>query len=170
MKDAERKGKTCFIEKTPKHIHAVFRIRKILPDAKFIILMRNPIDNCASLDKRFKDLDYAVERWNIDNREILKISRLPRVLIMKSEEISIDPGPAFERMCGFLGLPWIPDILEAGPTGYDREVFSDENMLLRREQVRRAVTANVGKGKDGLSESQYRTVIKKTKTMAEKLG
>src|SRR5690625_2820607 len=62
-------SKQWVIEKTPKHLHCARRIKRVVPDAKVVVTVRNPLDNIASLFKRFGDLKYCIERWCLDNQE-----------------------------------------------------------------------------------------------------
>uniref|UniRef100_UPI0024690DBE sulfotransferase family protein n=1 Tax=Chromohalobacter sp. 48-RD10 TaxID=2994063 RepID=UPI0024690DBE len=64
-------NKKLLIEKTPKHVHVIPRVRRVLPEARFLAMVRNPLDNCFSLYQRYGDLGFAIDRWNMDNAAII---------------------------------------------------------------------------------------------------
>jgi len=166
---------TMLLEKTPKHIHAVDRILAVFPNAKFVVTLRNPLDNCASLYKRFahkksKGLGYAITRWNRDNLALLKLleKHPERVHVVRFEALTENPESTFKGIFEFLELPWQPEILEAGKTAYD-QVEQKRNMKLRQEQVAQTITARTNTWKEILSEAQAQHVRKQTKLIADAL-
>ena len=57
-------GKKMFGEKTPRHHHLFHWIQSLYPEAKIIILVRNPISNIAAIYKRNKrDLDKSINLY-----------------------------------------------------------------------------------------------------------
>lgn len=166
---------TMLLEKTPKHIHAVERILAVFPNAKFVVTVRNPLDNCASLYKRFahkksKGLGYAITRWNRDNLAALNlIKKHPEsVHVVQFEKLTKDPETTLQNVFQFLDLLWQPEILEAGETAYD-QVEQKRNMKLRQEQVAKVITHKENTWKDILSEQQAEQVRKKTQLIHAQL-
>lgn len=162
-------GKTVFIEKTPKHIHCIKRIKKILPNSKFIIMLRNPLDNCASLFNRFGDLNYAIERWVIDNTELLKLSSEDNIIIINYETLTAKPICEFKNICLFLNIDWHESIIAHQKTVFDK-LNQTENMKLRQEQVKKKIQQNTGKWKEIFPMTSGYRVLEKTKNLAIKLG
>lgn len=160
--------KSVLIEKTPKHIHSIKRIKKILPKSKFILTLRNPLDNCASLLNRFKNIGYATERWLIDNKELLKIKD-KNSFFVKYEDITSRPLHEFKKICSFLDIPWNEEILINRKTVYDK-IVQNGNMEIRRSQVNNIIEQNFGKWANILSKNQEKFVIEKTQSLANKLG
>lgn len=97
---AQYLGKKKILEKTPKHIHCIARILRIIPTAKFILTVRNPLDNVSSLKPRF-GLEEGIKRWRIDNTPIPPLSGYPNVLIIRYEDVVLDPNGLFSA---FLSL------------------------------------------------------------------
>lgn len=166
---AEQLGKTHIVEKTPKHVHAIDRIRTAIPSAKFVLIVRNPLDNCASLFSRFNDLNYAIERWIMDNSAILKYSALANVMTIRYEDLTRTPDKHFKLVSDFLNLEWDPSILEEGKTVFDN-LTQCGNMQLRREQVSRSIMPNMGKWKTVFNRMQMEQVLAATDEVAAKLG
>jgi len=161
--------KSIVMEKTPKHIHSIQRIKKILPNAKFIIVIRNPLDNCASLYKRFGDLKFAVERWLIDNKEIPKYANDLSVKIIKYENLTNNPYEVFNEICHFLNIEWEDKILSASETIYDKSLL-EGNMSLRREQVKKPIKPNINSWEKVFTQEEAEFVKKQTLKLAIKIG
>lgn len=161
--------KKLLIEKTPKHVHTIPRIRKILPTAKFVAMTRNPLDNCFSLFQRYGDLGFAIERWNLDNAVIVDLVEDNQVKIVSYESLTADPETTFKEICLFLGLTWQPEMLGEGETAYDN-VQQDKNMKIRQAQVKSFIRPNYGKWKNGFSNCQVDQVYQQTRVIAEALG
>jgi len=167
---AETLGKSLVIEKTPKHIHCISRIRRILPDCKIIVTLRNPLDNCASLYMRFGNLKFAVDRWLIDNREVFRNMNSSGTLLIKYEDLTERPSLVFKNICSFLDIPWDASILHAQETGYSRVKPKGDLVAIRAAQVKNGITPNSGKWKQILSDEQACYVLRRTSTLAVSLG
>ncbi|MFZ2267596.1 MAG: sulfotransferase [Azonexus sp.] len=167
---AEGAKKKVLLEKTPKHIHSIERIRKIFPEARFILMVRNPLDNCASLFLRFGDLNFSIERWNIDNAKILRYLNDPGVKVVRYEDLTESPGIVLKQLADFVGMHWDESNLEAADNPYAKIEHEDTNMRLRAEQVGEQVRKNSGKWQLAFSDHQAEMVLNKTKWVAERLG
>lgn len=166
---AELQGRSFILEKTPKHIHAIRRIKKVVPEARIIVTVRNPLDNVASLFERFGDLQGAIRRWKADNREALRVMTRPDVLIVRFENLTANPSTEFRRICDFSGLCWEDGILEARSSAYDVE-NQDQNMRRRARQVSDPIQSNVGGWRKLISPNQARRITSATKRIAVQLG
>lgn len=167
---AEVAGKKFILEKTPKHVQAVEKIRRILPSAKIILIKRNPLDNVASLYSRFGDLESSIRRWLADNHQVLRFRDMPGFHIVGYEELTSNPDYEFDRICKFLKLPWDSSILTAGSSLYGAIAQKDENMNLRVSQTSRPIRQSIGKWKEILSSDQIREVVRRTERLSAKIG
>jgi hypothetical protein len=160
----------CFIEKTPKHVHCANRINRIVPNARFVVVTRNPLDTCASLVKRFGDLKYCAERWNLDSGASYKLLESnDQAIRLRYEDLVSSPQAEFKRLLSFLNLNWDNAVLEVGGTDYRGE-YLDGNMKLRSEQVSQAIQPNTGTWSETLSEAEKTFVLGKTEHWARALG
>lgn len=160
----------CFIEKTPKHVHCVKRINRIVPNARFVVVTRNPLDVCASLAKRFGDLKYCAERWNLDSGASFKLlESSDQAIRVRYEDLVRSPETEFKRLLAFLNLSWKDAVLEAGGTEY-RSEYLGGNMKLRSEQVNQVIQPNIGTWPDQLSQAQKTYILRKTDHWARALG
>ena len=168
LRSAESEGASVLLEKTPKHIHCVPRIRRLLPHARFLLITRNPLDTCASLYRRFGDLDYAIERWNLDGTASLKLRKDPLTLTVRYESLTHDPSNEFRRAAEFLGLPWSSVAIEPGDTAYSTQA-AEANMLRRAEEVAAEVLPRVGGWQSVLTSDQVAQVRESTRSLAKHL-
>lgn len=108
---AERAGKPSWVEMTPPVAHAMDSLHRILPDAKFVHMMRDGRDVASSVVPRGwgpNDLPGAMEWWA---DEMIAIGRAEanvpadRLLRMRIESL-VGPNrdAAYQRLCTFLGI------------------------------------------------------------------
>jgi len=169
LKSAQAAGHRVLLEKTPKHVHCTARIRRLLPQARFLVMMRNPLDTCASLWERFGDLDYAIERWCLDHAAVLALGGDPAALCLRYESLTTAPGVEFRRAALFLGLPWDEAALAAGATAFAPEA-TEENMARRAVEVAAAIVPRHGLWRQRLTEPQAAQVRRRTRALARQLG
>jgi hypothetical protein len=157
------------VEKTPKHLHCTGRIWRVIPEAHLIAIVRNPVDNIASLSRRFLNLPYAHERWRIDNKTVARIAALPRVHTIKYEHLVTNPEPAMRELCQATGLHYVPEILSPGPTTYSLYA-SKFNHAIRSMQVSGPIIKRVDVWQTELTHAQARAIIDTEKDLCAQLG
>lgn len=113
----ERLGKPVFIDKTPRYHLIVDFLADVFPDARFIVLLRDPFDIAAS---------YRTT-WNVDLPDLLRreaddplsfdlpvgLARLhgfikahpDKTHVMRYEDLAADPATALAGALAHLGLP-----------------------------------------------------------------
>ncbi|WP_353252925.1 sulfotransferase [Salinisphaera sp. PC39] len=161
--------KDFIIEKTPKHVHCIPRIAKVLPSAKIVLITRNPLDTIASLYKRLGSIEAATHRWRIDTEAAVNAQKYANTILVKYEDLICSPHHEFGRVSKFCGLRWHPSYLGLNSTGYD-SVSQKGNMINRAEQVRGKIRNNIGGWKDVLTESQVHYIVRYTSSAASKAG
>jgi len=166
---AEYLGKEYVLEKTPKHIYFLKRADLIAPNNKVLLTIRNPLDNIASLYKRFGGLDLSIERWINDNRIVAGLAGSENIHIIRYEDLTADPEGTFSSLFRFIGDSFDPVILEEGETAYDSAVLKG-NMVVRRDQVKSRIRVNNGSWRKVLDEDQARYVWDKVSAVAKDLG
>jgi hypothetical protein len=166
---AQRDGRGMVLEKTPKHIRVVGRLRHLLPDARLIVVVRNPLDTCLSLRKRGGTLADAIDRWCTDNRAALALRDAAFARSFHFEAVTTDPEPAFHEMIAFLGLPWDDAVLGTA-TAYAAVPQKTANMRLRAEQVSRPIRPNAGAWRTGLTPAEAAEVRTRTADLYARLG
>lgn len=165
---AEAAGRSLVIEKTPKHVHSITRIMRLLPGARVVAMVRNPLDSVASMKQRFGSLELAVERWNLDNAAVARIVAGGVAVKVRYEDLTTDPPREFARALGHVGLGWDPSVLLDGQSAYSSAA---RNLLKDRvEQVSRPITARSGRWREALDESEAAAVLASTADVAARLG
>ncbi|MDA5562759.1 sulfotransferase [Cobetia sp. MMG027] len=166
---AQVNGKSHVLEKTPKHVYAYNQVQDILPNNKFIIMIRNPLDAISSLYKRFKDIEFCIERWIFDNNEALKLQNHDNVLCIKYEDLTDSPENTLRRATTFLGLIYEDRILASAESIYNKSP-QKRNMKIREEQVSRPIRPNTGGWKKVFDKEQANYILSKVEPIASKLG
>jgi len=167
---ARQEGRRVILEKSPKHVHCIGRIRRLLPAARIIVVVRNPLDTCASLFKRFGDLDLAIERWLMDNEAALAAQGQAATLLVRYEALTRAPADTLSAACSFLDIPWDPGLLERAGSVYGTDPGLRRNMAIRHEQVSQPIFDNNGKWAEVLTAEQADRVRERTAGLAGRLG
>ncbi len=162
-------GRSLLLEKTPKHIRVTGRLRRLLPEARLIVVVRNPLDTCLSLRRRGGTLDEAIDRWLLDTGAALSLASDPLTRTFHYEDVTADPEPAFRTMIGFLGLAWDPAVLGT-ESAYGSVAQKTPNMRLRAEQVSQPITPNSGKWRTGLTAVEIATIASRTSRLYAQFG
>jgi hypothetical protein len=113
-----RRGKPRYGEKTPAYVRNMIKIEGVLPEARFIHVIRDGRDVALSRWKRtLGDKDPApaaqvAETWQ---RRIRRAQRhggkVDHYLELRYEDLVTDTEPNLRRICEFLELEWDPVIL-----------------------------------------------------------
>ncbi len=105
-----------FVEKTPGHIYYVFEIRRIFPKARFLHIVRNPLDVIASQQETFSNLSCILPRIRAWNRAIqvartFKNSHPQSFYEIKYEDLATHPEETLKGICRFLRIPYHSSML-----------------------------------------------------------
>lgn len=166
---SEYHGHSCVLEKTPKHVYSYTNVQKIIPNNKFIVMIRNPLDTIASLYKRFKDLDFCINRWIYDNREAIKLLKKPNVLFIKYEDFTENPEKKLKEVIKFIGYEYETDMLNSEKTMYNKTSQAD-NMKIREQQVSKPIKPNNGGWKKVFDQNQASKIMRDVSEISDKLG
>jgi hypothetical protein len=109
---AINRGKRALIEKTPRHLHRISLIRKLVHGAKFIVTVRDGRDVAASFIKRMGNADIGIQRWLTEAALSIVERQRPDVMLVRYEDLISDPKSTIERSCDFIGLRFDPAMLD----------------------------------------------------------
>jgi len=168
--EAESIGASHLVEKTPKHVHNVNRIRRLLPEARVIVVQRNPFDTALSLKKRFGRLGPGIERWLLDNSAANDLPKDARIIRVRYERLTAAPEEEFGRLVAFLGLDWDDAVLADRVTGYGTLARRGSTTELRARQVAESVRPNSGQWRTELTSSEIAQVRRRTAMLWRALG
>jgi tetratricopeptide (TPR) repeat protein len=136
------RGSTRFIDKMPINFLYCGMIRKALPNARIVHLVRDPLDTCYAV---FKTLFYNSYSFSYDLSELADYYIAYRrmmahwhavmpgaILDVRYEDLVRDPEGQGARLYAWCGLEWDPALLQA-PT--DSKVFATASAAQVREPV-----------------------------------
>ena len=96
-------GKLHLIEKTPRHLLVMNRIRKHVPIAKFIIMVRDGRDVAASFIKRNGSAKVGADRWVSENRIVINEAKSRDVCLIRYEDLICYTEDVLKKLCKFIG-------------------------------------------------------------------
>lgn len=116
---AAAEGKARWGEKTPRHMFYADRIIECFPDARVLVMQRDPRAVVASMN-RFQLIASSnsalharhwLDIWT-EGRTVLENSvPEPQRMIMRYEELIAHPEPELRRVCEFIGEPYEESML-----------------------------------------------------------
>ena len=115
---ASRFDKPRWGEKTPAYVRKMRKIEGVLPEARFIHVIRDGRDVCLSRWKRNLGKDPApagqvAEGWQRRIRRAQKQGkRLDHYLELRYEDLVIDTEPVLKEIAAFIELDWDPVMLK----------------------------------------------------------
>lgn len=99
---ARKEGCNSFIEKTPNNIFSLPHLHKTLNDTFFIMIVRHPVSVYDSLRRRKYTPFLAVTRWYFANLIVYAMSKKPRTMVVKYEDLTQDPATVIKDIFKFL--------------------------------------------------------------------
>jgi hypothetical protein len=161
---ARRRGRSCWIEKTPRHLRYLPLVEKVSgadSRTRFVHVIRQGLDVVASLHEASRswelryDLDACVRRWNADVGFSLSRIGAPSDLFVFYEELTARPERTLRRLLEGLGLGWEPEILEEFGHTSGRLITSEEEW---KNGVDRAIRRSPNSGRS-LEDGEQERVI-----------
>jgi hypothetical protein len=119
--------KKRWIEKTPKHIESIPLLRKFLPGAKFLIMLRDGRDVASSIEARVGSLEVGIQRWVKDNRAAQPFWHDADVHVLKYEDMVVDFAGTIKAALKFLGEDFEPQVLRS----YEKPKYFYSNKIER---------------------------------------
>lgn len=151
-------GKSVLIEKTPRHVRRVGRIRRMVPGARFVMPVRDGRDVVASLAKRLGNPREGLERWVADNSLVLAERDRPDVLVYRYEDLVEDPAGTVENICAFLDLPFDKALLDYHQDQrrwhHGDAAQASEHAALRNRQVNQPIYDGRGRWRSELGPDE----------------
>jgi hypothetical protein len=140
-------GKTTWVEKTPGHLRYVNQIERLVKGSMFIHIVRNGLDNIASLYEMgqkypetwgagFSTLDQCIQRWVKDICTSQKCSLRNNHHLVNYEQLASDPKPELMKLCEFIRLNYEESMLT------DYPIFASK-VIQNREQWKASVFSQI---------------------------
>jgi hypothetical protein len=110
---AERSGKPRVGDKTPAYGRSMTAIAAVLPEARFVHVIRDGRDVALSIRERSRverPFGRIAGRWKrrIEDAREQAAQLGPRYLEVRYEALVSDPAPALRPACDLIGLAWDP--------------------------------------------------------------
>lgn len=130
-----RQGKRLFLDKTPRYYRILPELHRVFPQAKFIVLLRNPLAALASTLQTWFEGDPRRLEGTSNQRDLfdgpgLLLSGIAELgaaaTVVRYEELVAAPGPTVAGLCTQLGLEFDPAMLEYGRQKVPPGRFGDQ--------------------------------------------
>jgi len=156
----KHQNKKIFLDKTPRYYHIINEIMDIFPEAKFIIILRNPLAILSSI----------LKTWVGD--DLLKIGnfrddliKAPQILLdcvslhpdrcyrVKYEDIIMKPEDVLKDVCQFLGITYTSEMVDYGDRINREWNFGDKVGI---HKAKRPTTESLKSWENGFTTPQER--------------
>ncbi len=151
-------GKRYFLDKTPRYYLIIPELAELFPDAKFILLFRNPIAVLASMYTTWLG-SLGLLNSNVKT-DLLKAPRLlvkgknilaERAKCITYESLVTDPEKELADICSWLSIPYESSMIEYGKAGQERWKLGDQKTVYENT---RPVRENTDRWKQFLHTAQ----------------
>ncbi len=139
--EARASGREHFAEKTPRHVRRIPLIRRLVPGARFILMVRDGRDVAASFIRRKGSAEFGARRWLADNRLVRAEENAADTHVLRYEDLIADPAAALRGVAEFAGFDFAPEMLRYHET---------ERLWFGVEETRR------GTGQEGVEHALLR--------------
>ena len=133
-------GKKRFLDKTPRYYEVFDELQKVFPNAKYIILRRNPLAVLASILNTWVQGNYSSLRgYRCDlyqGASFLQqdFSSYNNTHVIKYEDLTLDPKLETQRLFDFLELPNQPECIEYGNNSSEQWLYGDPETVYRKSR------------------------------------
>lgn len=132
----QAQGARYFLDKTPRYHYIVPELVELLPDARFVVLRRNPLSVLASVAEAWFGGDVNLALGNPHHQRDLTLGfehldQAPELLgnracSVRYESLVADPEAELRRLCAFLDLEFEPATLQYDPAARFKGSFGDD--------------------------------------------
>jgi len=130
------------------------------PNAKYIFLVRNPLDVILSYSKMSKNPasnpKYASWKWNNSIKAYHWIKNRPnsKVLLIKYEDLVLDPKDITKKIFSFLGVDY-QDVISPSPENQTNDPLGTKKYSFHANLYKPISGRSINKWKERLSEKKY---------------
>ena len=132
----EASGKSYFLDKTPRYYYILSELYRTFPNAKYILLLRNPLAVFCSIFRTFIQEHW----WKIQyyQGDLLRAPNLiarglhdlqSSSVVLRYEDLLLHPEEELQRVCHFLDIPCDINILKYGQFSSDKWQFGDQSLV-----------------------------------------
>jgi len=169
---------TFVAEKTPNHVFRMNEIEALLPNSKFICMVRDPRDVVVSLMARGYSIEQAVSRWIDANTQILTRKHDKNVEVIWLEDLVADADGSMSKVFQFLEL--LPVKVKRRQSCdksnfYTNSINVDHDekkghLARRNWQVNQPLLESTVRWKSTLSDQDLEYIMTRVRTVCNSLG
>jgi len=139
-------GKQCFLDKTPRYYFLIPELFEIFPQARYILLLRNPVASfCSRVTTQIEHRHWHIlSRFKGDLLEgparMARAVESPpsRSVTVKYEDLLHEPEAELKRVCAALELAYDPGLIEYGSHDVPAWKLGDQKTVYKRRSPDRA--------------------------------
>ncbi|MGO9124297.1 MAG: sulfotransferase family protein [Terriglobales bacterium] len=143
---ALRKGASIWGEKSPNYYDSLTRLARDFPDARFIVIWRDPAAICRSVIRAAEDPASWFRRKGMIIRTLLgyrvlktQCDRLAgrgvQLLQVQYETLVKDPTATMMEVCAFLGVPFVPAMTSLEAADRSAIYQGEHHSLVKGEDI-----------------------------------
>ncbi|MEM1119743.1 MAG: sulfotransferase [Bacteroidota bacterium] len=165
-KKISAKGKQIWGDKSPNLQHFTSDLMRLIPEAKFIHIVRDGRANAFSMSKRsYKNLQLSAQQWvegNVYGLVNQATLGKEKYQIVKYEDLLLRPEEVLRSICTFLDIPFSAAMFDLSS---HKEIASDKRYVKTFFD-----TSKIDKWKQQLSEKELLKVERIQGALLQKLG
>jgi|GEM_PF-4296780 len=147
IENAVKQNRKAWGDKTPVMIFNFPIIRKMFPSARFVFIVRNPVDCAYSYYSRMNvDVEKTAARWLVSSRlaRVIERASADSIMTIKYEDLVSNNDQVMSLLAAFLNFEKLPD--DAEPYCYG------DDLLVHHEKSKMPLNnGSVGNGYSSLS-------------------
>ncbi len=143
---AQKKGATIGGEKSPNYFDCLTRLAEDFPDARFIVIWRDPASVCRSVQRAASQAESWFDRGGFSLRVLIGLERMREecdqlvsrgvpLFELRYQDLINSPESAMKGICQFLEIPFVPPM--ASLAGADRSAIYEggHHALVKGEEI-----------------------------------
>jgi len=137
-------GKRIFLDKTPRYFYILPELVRVFPKARFVLLSRNPVAVLSSVLRTWLGNDLQALQEHQHYVDLVKGPALlsegmsvlgDAAINVHYEDLVNNPADTVRRICGHVGIPFQPAMLEYGQMSAPSGTFGDPRGVHRHNTV-----------------------------------
>jgi hypothetical protein len=143
---ARKQGAVIGGDKSPNYFDSLSHLAEDFPEARFIVIWRDPVSVCRSVVRAAQSAHSWFDRWGMTLRVLLGTEALrtecdrllrrgARVHELQYQNLVRNPAETLQDICRFLDIPFVPDM--AALDGADRSAIyqGEHHALVKGERI-----------------------------------
>ncbi len=131
-----KKKRKYFLDKTPRYYLIIDELMELFPEAKYIILLRNPLDVLTSIlttwvgERLYNLSSYRIDLIDAVNilNEAIKNYR-DRIFIFHYEDLLVEQHTLIKRLCDYIGVEYEESMLQYNETCQGKWDYGDQGKV-----------------------------------------